>query len=67
MPSAGSIEVDQVQTAHAGIGKMLGYGYGVGIIGGLAGKVAGAEPDTLAIYQVDSRNYLHGKRIFNEN
>ena len=37
----GSVQVDQMQTAHSGIGKTLGHGHRVGIVGGLTGKVAG--------------------------
>ena len=57
---AGPVEVDQVQAAQAGIGEALGYGHGVGIVGGLTGKVAGAEPDALAIDEVNGGNNFHG-------
>ena len=57
--SAGPVEVDEVQTAQAGIGEALSYGHGVRIVSGLAGKVAGAEPDALPVDKVDGGNDFH--------
>ena len=59
MAGAGTVEVDQVKAAQARIRKTPGNGNGVGIIGGLPGKIAGAQPHTLAIDKVDSRNNFH--------
>jgi hypothetical protein len=42
LAGAGTIEVNQVQAPQARIGKTLGYGDRVGIVGGLPRKIARA-------------------------
>ena len=37
----GSIQVDQMQTAHSRISKTLGYGHRVSVVSGLTSEVAG--------------------------
>ncbi|GAA4024094.1 hypothetical protein GCM10022409_05020 [Hymenobacter glaciei] len=58
LASTRTVEVDQVQATQAGISEALGDSYRVGIVGGLAGKIAGTEADALSIDKVDCGNNL---------
>ncbi|GAB3866498.1 hypothetical protein GCM10028824_07170 [Hymenobacter segetis] len=59
LAGTGTVEVNQVQATQPCIGKTPGDGDWVGIVGGLPGKITGAQPHALAIDEVDSGNNFH--------